>query len=79
MATTWSRELFFTQNDDVRAVNEKVLAAFPGESTVHLSADTVQDGDDETRRLYLAEFLNSFNASGLPPHSLVLKKFMPII
>ena len=56
-----------------------VFDTFPGEPVEYLSADTIQDGDEEARQLYPTEFLNSFNASSLPPHHLELKKFMPII
>jgi hypothetical protein len=70
------RAILCPNNDDMRAVNDKVLASFPGESMEYLSADTIMDGDDEALRLYPDEFLNSFNALGLPPHRIVL---MPII
>lgn len=68
------RAILCSGNDDVRDINEKILSAFNGESTEYLSADTLDDADDETRRLYPDEFLNSFNTPGLPPHRLVLKR-----
>ena len=73
------RAILCPKNEDVRDVNDKVLATFPGASVEYLSADSIVDGDDEAQRLYPDEFLHSFNASGLPPHRLVLKKWMPVI
>lgn len=73
------RAILCPKNEDVKFVNDTVLNAFPGDSVEYLSADTIQDADDEARQLYPTEFLNSFDASSLPPHRLVLKKSMPII
>ncbi|CAB4464749.1 unnamed protein product [Rhizophagus irregularis] len=43
---------------------------FPtGEAFEYLSADTVEEADDQCPQ----EFLNSLTVSGLPPHKLILK------
>jgi ATP-dependent DNA helicase PIF1 len=50
-----------------------------GEAITYQSADYVLDERSATAELYTTEFLNSLNLSGLPPHSLTLKKGCIII
>jgi hypothetical protein len=50
----------------------------PGESRVFLSADSVVDENndnvpEDTALTFPAEFLNTLNFNGLPPHKLELK------
>jgi ATP-dependent DNA helicase PIF1 len=73
------RAILCPTNDNVRVINERMLDAFPGTRAEYLSADTLEDGDDEAQRLYPSEFLNSLSPSGLPPHRLILKIGMPVI
>ncbi len=76
------RAILTPKNDDVTAVNEKMLALADGEEHEYLSVDTVADEDQAMRAnhhdirpdeennayLYLLEFLHSINPSGFPPH-----------
>ncbi|KAG8367344.1 hypothetical protein BUALT_Bualt16G0062400 [Buddleja alternifolia] len=71
-----SRAIITPLNDDVNKLNEKALDAFPGEEVTYYSFDSVAD---DTRNLYLAEFLNSILPGNFPPHKLTLKKGSPIM
>ena len=73
------RAILTTRNDDVDAINETCVEAFcpDVQATVLLSADQVVDVDNSA--LYPAEFLNTLNVSGLPPHRLALKVGCPIM
>ncbi len=87
------RAILTPKNDDVTAVNEKMLALADGEEHEYLSVDTVGDEDqamwanhhdirpnkENNAYLYPPEFLHSINPSGLPPHRLRLKVGAPII
>jgi len=48
-----------------------------GEAVTCLSVDTVAEVDQQA--IYLAEYLNSLNLSGLPPHDLRLKIGAPVM
>ncbi|KAH8947643.1 hypothetical protein BDL97_11G053400 [Sphagnum fallax] len=81
------------KNDDVTAVNEKMLALANGEKHEYLSVDIVANEDqvmrpnhhdirpdqDNNAYLYPPEFLRSINPTGFPPHRLCLKVGAPII
>ncbi|KAL0449388.1 UNVERIFIED_CONTAM: hypothetical protein Slati_1495200, partial [Sesamum latifolium] len=71
-----NRAIITHLNDDVNKLNEKAINAFPGEEVTYYSFDSVPD---DTRNLYLPEFLNSISPGNLPPHKLVLKKGSPIM
>ena len=73
------RAILTTRNVDVDAINEACIKEFCPEvqATVLLSADNVVDVANAV--LYQAEFLNSLNISGLPPHRLTLKVGCPIM
>ena len=61
------------KNVDVDNLNDEILKTLPGEGgQVYLSADKVQEGDDEGQYV-TSEFLNKINLSGLPPHRLTVK------
>ncbi|KAK4386068.1 hypothetical protein Sango_2477400 [Sesamum angolense] len=66
-----TRAIITPLNDDVNKLNEKAINAFPGEEVTYYSFDSVPD---DTRNLYLPEFLNSISPRNLLPHKLVLKK-----
>ena len=51
------------------------MTQFPGEEVEYLSADTVEDADNQ----WPTEFLNSLTIGGLPSHKLILKVGTPII
>ncbi len=87
------RAILTPKNDDVTAVNEKMLALADGEEHEYLSVDTVAEEDQAMRAnhhdirpdeennayLYPPEFLHSINPSDFPPHRLRLKVGAPII
>ncbi len=87
------RAILTPKNDDVTAVNEKMLALANGEEHEYLSVDTVADEDQAMRvnhhdirpdeennaYMYTSEFLHSINPSDFPPHRLRLKVGVPII
>ena len=53
------------------------MSKLPGDSVNYLSIHNVMNQEDAIH--YPQEFLNSFNPSGLPQHSLNLKTGTPII
>lgn len=61
-------------NAHTLAMNRKIIDMINGEPTVYYSADTVvtEDPSDATR--YTPEFPHEQTPSGMPPHTLVLKK-----
>ena len=77
--TRWlsSRAILTTKNSDVDNINNTLMEKLPGEMATLKSIDTV-DNDDQAA-LYPAEFLNSINLSGLPPHELRIKVGAPIM
>jgi len=62
------------KNCTVDFLNELVSDRFPGERQTFVSADSTNEPDDATR--FPMEYLNTLTPSGLPPHSLHLKKNM---
>ena len=75
------RAILTTKNEDVDAINERVIKNFNKDKPTHvfLSADSVEDRDSVHQNLYPVEFLNTLTPSGTPPHRLVLKVGAPII
>ncbi|KAL0458608.1 UNVERIFIED_CONTAM: hypothetical protein Slati_0488000, partial [Sesamum latifolium] len=71
-----NRAIITPLNDDINKLNEKAINIFPGEEMTYYSFDSVPD---DTRNLYLPEFLNSISPGNLPPHKLILKKGSPIM
>ncbi|GJW17068.1 DNA helicase [Tanacetum coccineum] len=70
------------KNEDADMINSEILTLVNHQQHVHLSFDeAVPHGNDggETELLYPAEYLNSLNFSGFPPHRLELKVGAPII
>ncbi len=67
-------------NDDVDEINQQVLDMFPGQETVYWSTDkTIEEELDDAATLYPVEFLQNFNASGLPRAKLALKVGCPLM
>ncbi|CAB5192862.1 uncharacterized protein OCT59_015926 [Rhizophagus irregularis] len=61
-------------NEYVNSINTIIMNQFPaGKAFEYLSADTVEEADDQKELLY------SLTVSGLPPHKLILKLGSPII
>lgn len=75
--------ILYALNEEVNAINEKVLQKFPGEEFISLSADKLclEEGVDAAGQanMYLIEYLNSITHSGLPPSKLALKKGCPLM
>nr|GEW27324.1 DNA helicase [Tanacetum cinerariifolium] len=70
------------KNEDTDMINAEILALVNHQQHMYLSFDDAvphgNDGD-ETELLYPAEYLNSLNFVGFPPHRLELKVGAPII
>ena len=66
------RAILAPKNISVDKVNEGILAKIPGAIMKYTSVDSVVD--DEEAVHYPMEFLNSLEASGMPPHLLFLKQ-----
>ncbi|XP_071035290.1 uncharacterized protein [Parasteatoda tepidariorum] len=75
----WLREraILAAKNLDVDAINFKVQQSLPGSEITFKSIDTVVDPDEVVN--YLADFLNSLDLPGMPPHNFRLKIGSPII
>ncbi len=74
------RTILSGRNDDVDEINQQVLDMFPGQETVYWSTDkTIEEELDDAATLYPVEFLQSFNASGLPCAKLALKVGCPLM
>ncbi len=74
------RTILSGRNDDVDEINQQVLDMFPGQETVYWSTDkTIEEELDDAATLYPVEFLQNFNASGLPCAKLALKVGCPLM
>lgn len=65
------RAILCPKNDSVDKINDKILEVIEGEEQIYLSCDSIVNEKDCT--FFPVEFLNSVNASGMPPHKLKLK------
>jgi hypothetical protein len=79
-----NRTILSARNTDVDEVNEHVLDRMPGESTVFLSADSIEreagaDDENDPIECYPPEYLRTLRASGLPPGELHVKSGCPLI
>jgi ATP-dependent DNA helicase PIF1 len=76
-----NRTLLCCKNDDVDDLNADILAKFPGEEKVLLSADSIVTDRNEVvdYQPYPVEYLNSLNVSGLPLARLALKPGCPLM
>lgn len=76
------RAILTPKNEDADAINEHMFKKLAGASVTYNSADEVCKASTDTLdqdQLYPIEFLNSLNFQGMPPHSLCLKKELPIM
>ena len=71
------RILLATTNKIVDEVNDEMVERIPGDLHTFHNIDTVTDVDNCT--MFPTEFLNSLNLSGLPEHTLKLKKNTVVI
>ena len=62
------------KNEDTMTINDEVLDMLPGEHAIYYSADSVITEDEDEQEHYPVEFLNSLTPSGMPPHTLRLKR-----
>jgi len=70
-----SRSIICPTNLGVDQLNEKLMDKFPGDERVYLSHDSVEENEHQ----YPIEFINSLSPSGMPPHTLRLKKHCVIM
>jgi ATP-dependent DNA helicase PIF1 len=75
--TLINRCILTPKNVDMQRLNDFIMQLMPGQEHVSLSADQVEDEEQEAA--FPPEFLNSLNPSDLPPHKLSLKPGCPII
>ncbi|GBP16954.1 hypothetical protein EVAR_101972_1 [Eumeta japonica] len=73
----YGRSILTSTNDQVTALNQRILDKLSGESQTYLSINTVCNPNGVVN--YPTEFLNSISVPGLPPHKLELKIDVPII
>ena len=74
----YKRAILSCKNESVDSINNKVMSLLLSqESRFYQSADAIADTSQTS--LYPVEFLNTLTPSGLPPHSLYLKKNAPVI
>lgn len=71
------RAILTPRNDQVAAINRKILSQVIGDEVVYTSYNSVLNHDDATN--YPVEFLSSLSASGLPAHKISLKVGVPIM
>ncbi|CAJ0923026.1 unnamed protein product [Ranitomeya imitator] len=60
-------------NNDVHALNYKILSQVQGEHSTYRSIDTIVEEEGVILTDYPVEFLNSLNPTGMPPQELKLK------
>ncbi|CAG8853205.1 26356_t:CDS:1, partial [Gigaspora margarita] len=69
-----------TRNTNVEDINQLILQKIPDfKEFEYLSANFVENKDQEDQSLYPVEFLNTLTPSGILPYRLVLKKDVPVI
>ncbi|RCN27829.1 hypothetical protein ANCCAN_26434 [Ancylostoma caninum] len=74
------RVILTTTNERVHEINTKVLELMKNhEEKTYLSVDRVDTNEPNATIEYPAEFLHSYNESGLPPHELKLKMNCPVM
>ncbi|RCN39175.1 hypothetical protein ANCCAN_14900 [Ancylostoma caninum] len=71
------RAILAPMNESVNNINIQIQDQLPGTATTYESIDTVVDSEQAV--YYPAEFLNSLEPPGMPPHKLVLKVGSPIM
>ena len=71
------RAIISAKNSDVEEINRIMIEKLDDQPWVYYSADKVLNEKDEVQ--FPKEFLNHCQASGMPPHVIVLKKGAPIM
>uniref|UniRef100_A0A0G4F526 DNA helicase Pif1-like 2B domain-containing protein n=1 Tax=Chromera velia CCMP2878 TaxID=1169474 RepID=A0A0G4F526_9ALVE len=72
-----TRAILAPKNDDTNEINQVATDMYPRVEREYKSVDV--SSDPEMGHLLVPEFLNGLQPSGLPPHKLRLKRFMPLI
>ena len=65
-----NRAILCPTNEECRYINMLLLSQLPGDVTVYRSCDSVNESE---AHIYPAEFLNTIDLPGVPPHHLELK------
>nr|GEV86403.1 ATP-dependent DNA helicase PIF1-like [Tanacetum cinerariifolium] len=76
------RAILTLRNDDAYAINAYMFKKLAGDTVTYNSADEICKASTNTleqHNIYPIEFLNSLNFPSVPPHSLCLKKELPIM
>ena len=74
------RAILAPKNKHVDEINNIALSLMQGNVHCFQSADSVREkNDDNEAGLFPVDYLNSINASGLPPHMLSLKIGSPLL
>ncbi|XP_031112102.1 uncharacterized protein LOC116016078 [Ipomoea triloba] len=71
-----TRALLTSKNEFVDDINSTLIDKFPGVSKCYVSYD---EPLDSTKYLHCEDYLHTLSPSGMPPHTLILKKKCPII
>jgi hypothetical protein len=76
---TWlsKRAILAPRNDTVDQINSQLMEVIPGQARTYKSIDNVVEQERAVE--FPAEFLNSLQPPGMPPHNLKLKKGAPIM
>ena len=69
-----SRAILSTKNENIDAINEKLIDRFSGAEKIYYSFDKAEE---ETNNYYPMEFLNSLTVSGLPPSCSPAQSWVP--
>ncbi|GJR63441.1 ATP-dependent DNA helicase PIF1-like protein [Tanacetum coccineum] len=76
------RAILTPKNDDADVINAYMFTKLADDTVTYNSADEICKASTDTleqHNLYPVEFLNNLNFPGIPPHSLCLKKELPIM
>lgn len=70
----YSTAILYPKNDNCTTINNFVISnLLPNDTKIYINCDFIQ-WESKYGQLYLVEFLNSLNTSGMPSHKLLLKK-----
>ncbi len=72
-----SRAVLCPTNEAAEEVNSYMIKGFPGEGRDYKSSDKLTN--ESKHHQFPEEFLNTIRSSGLPPHTLSIKKHCPIM
>jgi hypothetical protein len=78
-ANVGDRAILTPLNKDADELNDIALNKMLGDTSIHLSIDSVSTSDNDEVMNYPIEFLNSLSLSGMPAHNLKLKIGCPLI